>query len=300
MTLSATPFGKHSRRLGWIYIAPALLFFCLFMLYPIFYNVFNSLQDPSTVRGIGLGNYQAMFNDPTFFTALENSLIWVVITTLVEMVIGFFSALLIEAYIVRGRSLFRTLLFLPMVVSPSVIAIVFTNLYAPSYGLLFGLFQQFGLAASFPALLGDPNWATIAVICVNIWQWGGFFVLLYSVGISQIDPSLIDAAEVDGARGFARIRHIFLPLVRSTHFSLMILGVIQALQQFPLIYLMTQGGPAESTQVMATYIFTQGYVDNNMPYASALSVVLLLLALIVVGIQLVAVRGDFSIGRSNN
>ncbi|MHB1627633.1 MAG: carbohydrate ABC transporter permease [Bacilli bacterium] len=244
-------------------------------------------------------NYQTMFNDPIFFVALKNSVLWVVLTTLVEMAIGFFSALLIEAYIVRGRALFRTLLFLPMVVSPSVIAIVFTNLYAPSYGLLFGAFQQLGLAGSFPALLGDPKWATIAVILVNIWQWSGFFVLLYAVGFAQIDPHLIDAAEVDGARGWARIRYIFFPLVRSTHFSLMILGVIQALQQFPLIYLMTQGGPAESTQVLATYIFTQGYVDNNMPYASALSVILLLLAFAIVGIQLMTVRGDFSIGRTN-
>lgn len=299
--LTTTPFGNHSRRFGWFYIAPALLFFVLFMIFPILYNVVNSFRGQSPTQGIGLsfGNYQAMFNDPIFFTALKNSLVWVVITTLVEMAIGFFCALLIEAYIVRGRSLFRTLLFLPMVVSPSVIAIVFTNLYAPNYGLLFGAFQQLGLASSFPALLGDPNWATIAVICVNIWQWSGFFVLLYSVGISQIDPSLIDAAEVDGATGWARIRHIFLPLVRSTHFSLMILGVIQALQQFPLIYLMTQGGPAESTQVLATYIFTQGYVDNNMPYASALSVVLLLLALAIVGIALTVVRGNFSIGRSD-
>lgn len=297
--MSTTPFGKHARRFGWIYIAPAILFFGLFMLFPILYNILNSFKNPSGLQGIGLENYRTMFSDPVFLIALKNSVTWVLLTTFVEMAVGFFSALLIEAYIVRGRALFRTLLFLPMVVSPSVIAIVFTNLYAPNYGLLFGVFQQLGLAGVFPALLGDPKWATLAVIIVNIWQWSGFFVLLYSVGIAQIDPYLLDAAEVDGARGWARIRYIFFPLVRSTHLSLMILGVIQALQQFPLIYLMTQGGPAESTQVLATYIFTQGYVDNNMPYASALSVILLLLALAIVGVQLVAVRGDFSIGRPN-
>lgn len=120
---------------------------------------------------------------------------------------------------------------------------------------------------------------------MNVWQWCGFFVLLYCVGIAQVDSELLAAAAIDGATGFARVRYVVWPLVRSTHVSLIVLGTIQALQQFPLIWLMTQGGPANASQTLATYIFQTGFVENEMPYASAVAVVLFALALIFVAVE---------------
>jgi raffinose/stachyose/melibiose transport system permease protein len=292
------PYGKNARRIGWIYVVPCLALFAIFLAFPIVYNIFNSLlhDTGSGTTNWSLQNYTQIATDNVFWTAVRNSLIWVVCTTLIQMALGFFIALLLERVIVRGRAIYRTILFLPMAITPTVIAIVFQNIYAPQYGLLFGLFQQFGTANHFPDLLGSPAIATYAVIVVNIWQWVGYYILLYSVGIANIDSELIAAAEVDGARGWARARHIYFPLVRSTHLALLILGPIQALQQFPLIYLMTSGGPANSTQVMATYIFQKGYVENDMHYASAISVILLLIALVIAGIELLATRGEFAIG----
>ncbi len=266
-----------------LYVAPAFVLFAAFILFPILANIGASLVGR---RGrIGLANYTLAAHDPVFWTALENSLLWVMLSLALEIAAGFALAVLIELYLPRGRAIFRTLLFLPMVITPSVIALVFTTLYAPDYGLLFGLFNWLGLAGSFPALLGTPATATLAIILVNVWQWSGFFVLMYCVGIAAIDHALLDAAEIDGARGFGRLRHIIWPLCRGTTVSLIVLGTIQALQQFPLIYLMTEGGPANASQTLATYIFQTGFADNEMGYASAIAVVLFVLALVLVAIE---------------
>ena len=288
-----TPFGKYSRTIGWFYVLPALAFSLLFLLYPVVYNVINSFH---TGQGLGFGNFGALFHDQIFGMAFRNSVIWVVVTTLIQMVLGFIVAFVLENYAQRFRVVLRTLFFLPMAITPTVSAIVFGNIYAPQYGLLYGVFQALGISDKFPTLLGNPHLATYAVQVVNIWQWLGFYVLMYSVGIASMDTEILSAADIDGAFGWKRIRHVVLPMLRSTHWSLLVLGSIQALQQFPLIYLMTEGGPANTTQVMATYIFQKGFVENQMPFASAISVIMLLLALLLAGLQLMATRGDFSIG----
>jgi raffinose/stachyose/melibiose transport system permease protein len=288
-----TPFGKSSRLTGWLYVVPALVFVLIFLFYPVIFNVYNSLK---TGTGIGFGNFGTLFQDPIFGVAFRNSILWMIVTTLIQMIFGFILAYLLENYLRRFQVAVRTVLFLPMAVTPTVSAIVFGNIYAPQYGLLFGLFKKIGLADHFVTVLGDPHFATFAVMVVNIWQWLGFYVLMYSVGISALSTDVLAAADVDGAVGWKRIRYVILPMLRSTHWSLLILGSIQALQQFPLIYLMTEGGPANSTQVMATYIFQKGFAENQMGYASAISIILLLLALILSGLQLIFTRGDFSIG----
>jgi len=266
-----------------LYVLPAALLFCLFILLPILSNIAASLVSE---RGrFGLDNYVMAAADPVFWVAVENSLLWVVLTLVLQIAVGFFLAVLIEIHLPRGKGLFRSLLFLPMVITPSVIAIVFTTIYAPEYGLLYGVFAWLGLANSFPALLGTPSTASIAIIFVNVWQWSGFFVLMYCVGIAAIDREYLDAAAIDGARGWSRIRHIIWPLCRGTTLSLIVLGTIQALQQFPLIDLMTQGGPANASQTLATYIFQTGFTENEMHYASAIAVVLFLLALILVALE---------------
>jgi len=295
--VQATPYGQASRRTSWLYVVPCLLLFGAFLAFPIIFNVVNSLShaSPSGALAWGLRNYQDLAADSVFWVAFRNSLLWVVCTTLVQMALGFILAVLLERMVTRGRAVYRTLLFLPMAITPTVIAIVFENIYAPQYGLLYGLFAHFGHGESFPVFLGDPRTASFAIMVANVWQWVGFYVLMYSVGIANIDMELVDAAAVDGATGWARVRYIYFPLVRATHLSLLILGPIQALQQFPLIYLMTEGGPANSTQVMATYIFQKGFVENSMHYASAISIILLLVALVIAGIELIATRGDFAI-----
>jgi len=279
--------GRRRARAGggtaWLYAMPALLMFAVFILYPIAANIIESLVDAH--GSATAANYQQAATDPVFWTALRNSVVWVVLSVALETAIGFGLGLAIAMYIPRAQALFRTLLFLPMVVTPSVVALVFTTIYAPDYGLIFGLFNSLGLGGSFPAILGDPATATVGVILVNVWQWCGFFVLMYCVGLAQVDRELLSAAAIDGATGFALVRHVIWPLLRPATTSLIVLGTIQALQQFPLIFLMTEGGPANSTQTLATYIFQTGFTLNEMHYASAIAVVLFVLSLGIIMLQ---------------
>lgn len=268
---------------AWLYVLPALLVFAVFIAYPIVGNVVTSLVGPH--GGTTLANYRQAGTDTVFWTALRNSAIWVVLCAIFEIAIGFALALAIEMHIPRGQVVFRTLLFLPMVITPSVIALVFTTIYAPDYGLLSGIFNSLGIGQYFPVILGDPATATYGVIAVNVWQWCGFFVLMYCVGLAQIDRELLAAAAIDGAVGFARVRYVIWPLLASTTMSLAVLGTIQALQQFPLIFLMTEGGPANSTQTLATYIFQTAFVLDEVHYASAVAVVLFVLALALIVLQ---------------
>lgn len=276
-----------------LYVLPAAVLFGVFIAEPIVANLLSSMIGPH--GRAGLANYRAALADPVFATAIENSLLWVVVSLVFEIAIGFALALLIELYLPRGRAIFRTLLFLPMVITPSVIALVFNTLYASDYGLLYGAFRAVGLADAFPSPLGAPSTASLAIIAVNVWQWSGFFVLMYCVGLAAIDRELLDAAAIDGARGWRRVRHILWPLCGGTTISLVVLGTIQALQQFPLIYLMTEGGPADSSQTLATYIFQTGFVEGQMHYASAIAVVLFLLALALVAIEYRLAGGGFSL-----
>ena len=276
-----------------LYVLPAAALFAIFIAEPILANLVSSAIAPH--GRVGFANYTAAAADPVFATAIENSLLWVVVSLAFEIAIGFALALLIELSLPRGRAVFRTLLFLPMVITPSVIALVFNTFYASDYGLLYGAFRAVGLADAFPSLLGAPATASLAIIAVNVWQWSGFFVLMYCVGIAAIDRELLDAAAIDGARGWRRVRHILWPLCRGTTVALVVLGTIQALQQFPLIYLMTEGGPADSSQTLATYIFQTGFVEGRMHYASAIAVVLFLLALVLVAAEYRLAGGGFSL-----
>ena len=276
---------------AWLYVAPALLVFAVFIVYPLLANLGQSLL--ASNGAASLGNYRQARADPVFWTALRNSIVWVVLCVIAETAIGFVLALAIEMHIPRGRVVFRTLLFLPMVITPSVIALVFTTIYAPEYGLLYGVFDSLGIAGSFPAILGDPSTATFGVIAVNVWQWCGFFVLMYCVGLAQLDRELLAAAAIDGAVGMGLVRHVIWTLLRPTTTSLAVLGTIQALQQFPLIFLMTEGGPADSTQTLATYIFQTAFVLNQAHYASAVAVVLFVLALLIIMLQ-------YRIGRASS
>jgi ABC-type sugar transport system permease subunit len=276
--------GRGWRELeAWFYVLPGLAVFAVFIAYPITANIVASLFGPH--GDATLANYRQASGDAVFWTAMRNSAVWVVLCVVFEAAIGFVLALAIEMYIPRGRVAFRTLLFLPMVITPSVIALVFSTIYAPDYGLLFGMFDSVGLGGHFPAILGDPATATYGVIAVNVWQWSGFFVLMYCVGLTQIDRELLAAAAIDGAVGFARVRYVIWPLLYPVTTSLVVLGTIQALQQFPLIFLMTEGGPADSTQTLATYIFQTGFVLNEMHYASAVAVVLFVLSLALIVVQ---------------
>jgi raffinose/stachyose/melibiose transport system permease protein len=261
------------------------------MLYPILYNIIRSFSNSKSI----FANYSALFARPAFESSFANTLRWVVFSGIFEIVIGFILAMLIEFYIVRGRAFYRAILFLPMVVTPTVIALVFTTLYAPDYGAVYGLVRAIGLGTHFPALLSNPDTVTYALIAVNVWQWLGWFVLLYSVAISQIDRGIIDAAAIDGASGRRLWTQLIIPMVRPMTYTLTIFAIIQALQQFAIVYIATNGGPGNSSQVMGSYVYKLAFVDNRVSISASLATLLFGLSFILVGFVFVLAKGRFTI-----
>lgn len=266
-----------------LYVLPALILFAVFVLYPIFFIFQASLMEwNGFAQGkiVGLDNYRKLFtNDRAFALAIRNSFFWIFLTIFPQMIIGFFLALMLNAP-VWGRNVYRAIFYLPAIISPVVIGIVWRRIYNPFGGFLAGVADMTGLDFLSQAYLGNTRSAIFAVIAVNVWQWTGWSMLLYLAGLQGIDSEMLDAANVDGVNAWQRVRHILWPLLTHVHTTLILLGVIGALQTFALVHVMTEGGPNNATQMLPTYIFQTAFAQMKMGYASAVSVVLLLLALL--------------------
>lgn len=288
--------NKVSARL---FLAPAVIFFVLFIAYPIEFIVQGSFFKWSTLANmqfVGLDNYLALMQDKVFGITLRNSLYWIAVTVFVQMLFGFIFAYIIEEKFHRGKSLYRTVFFIPVVTSVVAIAILFKNMFSPYQGLITNALYRVGFKGPFN-WLGDITSAIFGVIAVNIWEWTGWSMLLYIAGISQISTDIKEAAKIDGAKGFRLILGIYLPLLSSVHKSLVMLGIIGSLQTFALVYSMTSGGPNSASEMPGTYIFRMGFSVQQMGYASAISVVILLVALILTVTQVVTVGSGNFIGK---
>ncbi|MDH3659249.1 MAG: sugar ABC transporter permease [Alphaproteobacteria bacterium] len=277
-------------RQGLLFILPALLPFLVFVLYPAFYIFYASLFAWDGVNQavfVLFDNYIRMFtSDAAFWLALRNAVYWAFLTIFPQMFLGFLIALVLTSGI-PFQTFFRAVFYVPAIVSPVVIGIVWQRIYNPFGGLL----SDAGLATGFGFLmtpfLADTKIAIFSVIVVNVWQWTGFSMLLYIAGLQEIPDEILDSAKVEGADTWQTIRHIVWPMLKHVHLTLILLGIIGTLQTFPLVYIMTGGGPNHATETLPNYIFLQAFKLQSMGYASALSVVLLLLAL---GLSLFQVR----------
>lgn len=291
---AADEFDKTARRRGrtrrtlrsfsnFLYVLPALVLFAVFVLYPIVFIFQASVLEWngfSEGKYVGFANYIKLFtNDRAFALAMRNSFYWIFLTIFPQMFIGFFLDLLLNSR-VWGRNIYRAIFYMPAIVSAVVIGIVWRRIYNPFGGFLSGLADVSGLDFLAQPYLADTKVAIFSVIAVNVWQWTGWSMLLYLAGLQGIDQEMLDAADVDGVNAWQRVRHIYWPLLRHVHSTLILLGVIGALQTFALIHVMTEGGPNNATQMLPTYIFQTAFEQAQMGYASAVSVILLLLALV--------------------
>lgn len=293
---------KQSRISGYLFITPAIIFFMVFIAYPILfigYGSFFNWSSLSNMKYAGFDNYIKLFQDEVFGITLKNSLFWIVITIAVQAAIGFILAYIIEENLTKYKSFFRTLFFIPVVTSVVVIAILFKNMFSPYQGLITNVIYSLGINGPLD-WLGNVNSAIFAIIVVNIWEWTGWSMLLYIAGISQIPEEIKEAAEIDGANGFKKITNIFLPMLSSVHKSLIMLGIIGSLQTFALVYNMTNGGPNSASEMPGTYIFRMGFKVQQMGYASAISIVILLIALIFTVVQVATIGSGNFIGKGES
>jgi raffinose/stachyose/melibiose transport system permease protein len=275
--------------LHYLYVLPAVLMFLVFIVYPILWVISESLHGNGNSRPgvfVGLDHYRQVFQDPVFWRVLLNMFLWGLITIPVQMVIGGTIAYLIERHTTRSKTFFRVMFFLPVITSVSVITIVWSQMYAPYYGIIQEYVKRVGVQLT-NSPLGDPGLVIYALILVNIWQWTGFSMIMYVAGLNNIPGELWDAAKIDGASGWKLAICIIVPLLSPVTRSLLLLGVIGTLQTFPIVHLMTDGGPDHASEIFGTYIFKQGFVIGDIGYASALSTLVLIIALVLTVIQIV-------------
>ena len=274
-------WDRNQRRvIPYLFIAPNMIVFTVFVFVPIVFAFFMSLNEWSLIGDpifIGLGNYVDMAQDADFWTAFLNTLIYTVGTVPTSMALGLAVAVGLNRKL-PGRALLRSIYFVPVIISLVATALIASWMFNDNYGVINNALGALGLE-SVP-WLSSPRWAMPSLIITTLWIRLGFNMVVYLAALQSIPTELYDAARVDGATGRRRFRHITWPLLRPTTFLLLILNVIYSLHVFDLIYVMTGGGPGFATTVLVQYIYQQAFQESQMGYASAIGVVLYLMLLI--------------------
>ncbi|MFB9377425.1 carbohydrate ABC transporter permease [Kineococcus gynurae] len=275
--------GRHHWRrwLGsYALLAPALVLFGVFVLYPLFQAVRISLTN-STGIGIpdfvGLDNYRRMASDPAFWQAARNTVLLAVVSVPTSLAAGFSIALLLRDRL-PARGLFRAIFLAPYVISGVVVAMAGRWIFDENVGIVDRTLAGLGVAG--PQWQSNPKAAAISIFVMLFWARVGLVVVLYLSALQGIDEDLLEAAELDGASRGQRIRLIVWPLLRPTTFFVTVLMVIEVFQTFDVIRVMTGGGPAGATEILVTYAYGQGFQARREGYGSAIGVVVFVVVLL--------------------
>lgn len=285
---------RHKIDVGLLFVLPALSAYTLYVAWPVISTVQFSFLDWDGISPdrtfVGLQNYIDLFSrDRGFRSSISNNLLWSVVVVGTLMALGF-----VIAYVLSGplrlRNLYRTAFFLPTAASLVVVAFVWRYIYSASVGPLNAFLREIGLDGFTRTWLSDPEVTIFAVMGVAIWFLLGFFIVVFLAAISAIPKELFESAEIDGAGSLARMRHIAFPLTSTARRALLILGLIYAVNEFGFVFFLSRGGPFHASEVMAFQIYDQSFVLNRTGYASALTIVLLLVSLAITIPQLVLLR----------
>lgn len=273
--------GRRRRRLELaFFIVPALVFYLAFVLYPILQAVHYSLYNWSGLGTlsdfIGIGNYRDAFNDPEFTGAIKHNFVLVGLSLLVQFPIALGVALLLNRPF-RGRRAARIVFFAPYVLSEAITAVIWLLILQPD-GLVDRGFESVGLGGAVHLWLADLSLVLFTMFVVITWKYVGFGIILLLAGLQGIPQELHEAAAIDGAGSWNMVRYITLPLLGPTIRIWGFLAIIGSLQLFDLVWIMTQGGPAESSNTMATYMFNNGFVRYQFGYGSAVAVILFVIS----------------------
>lgn len=269
----------------YIMLIPWILVFLIFWLYPILYTGYLSLTDYQTltnsVKYVGLKNYKTIFNDNIFWIALRNTVLFTLGTVPFTVSIALILANLLNNKLVKFRNFFRASYFLPSVTSLVVISLIFTNLYS-SDGYINIILKSLGLPTSQLGWLNNTKTSLLSIMIMDIWSACGYYMVIFLAAIQSIPEHLYDAAKLVGAKPFYVLRRITIPLIKPTIAFVLIVNIIKSFQVFMEIYIMTKGGPLNSTTTLVYMIFTNAFEKTDtLGYASAIAYVLFILLLII-------------------
>jgi ABC-type sugar transport system permease subunit len=280
----------RGRKSPFLFLMPGILYLAVWVYYPIAKNFYLSLLASGATRGedfhfVGLENYGRLLSDDLFSRALLHNLAWVALSIVVPVVIGLILAVLLTER--RARLFYAAVFFLPVTVAPIMAAIVWGWIYNPTFGALNQLLGLIGLGALKHPWLGDAGTALVSVNMIGSWGYYGFCTLIFLAGLQGIDPEIYEAARIDGANSLQRFWSITLPLLKPTLIFVLVYTIIGSMKFFDIIYVATKGGPDNSTQIVAVYMFDLFIRQGEVTYAAAMSVVLTAIILVM---SLVVIR----------
>jgi multiple sugar transport system permease protein len=271
---------------GWAFVLPATFLVVLFGIVPIGWAFLLSLQQNDLLtapRYVGLENYRNLLHDPVFRDSVRRTIVYTLLFVPLSVGGALGLAILLNAKI-RFSRLYRTAVFIPVATSTVATAIIFNWLLDPTYGLANFLLGKVGLGPY--GYFTDPDQAMYAIVAMTVWGWVGFDVIIYLAALQGISPDIMEAAELDGSRGWATFRHITLPLLSPATLFLVVWSTINALQVFDEIYVTTRGGPLQATTVIVYYLYSQAFQFFHAGYAAAIALVLFAGTLVFSVIQL--------------
>jgi len=284
-----SPMARRENLTGWLWASPWILGFLIFTLGPMLASVYYSFTEYAILvppKWVGLANFRTIFTeDEFFFQALKVTFVYSLISVPLNLCVGFLVAILLNQDI-RGVAVWRTIYYLPSVVSGVAVALLWQWIFNADFGLANYLLGLMGIQG--PSWLLDPAWALPSLIVMSLWGVGGGMVI-YLAGLQSVPTALYEAAEIDGAGGLRRFIHVTLPMVSPVIFFNLVMGIIGSLQTFTQAFIMTGGGPRRATYFYMLHLYNNAFQWLKMGYASALAWILFF---IILGLTLLVLRSS--------
>jgi ABC-type sugar transport system permease subunit len=275
----------------YMFIAFPLLIYTVWVIGPMLYTFYLSLTDwdgVSAMNFIRLKNYSRLFRDRVFYTAFLNNIKWIGSFVTIPIAAGLALAMALNRS-VPGSKVFKAVFFFPMVLSFVVMGLIWSWMYQPDSGIINSVLRLIGLEDLTRGWLSDPKLVIWSIIFTGIWRQVGYVMLLYLAGLQSVNTDLVDASRVDGAGPWQSFRHVIFPQLAPITVVVIVISIIDALRAFDLVYVMTRGGPFNSSQVLATFMYNEAFWNYRMGYGASISVVLFMISLLFIFIYLIRV-----------
>lgn len=288
----ATRLLEDERWLAAALLLPAVVLLSLFIAYPFVEGVWLAVTDARVgIAGhfVGLQNFEALWNDSIFRVAVRNTFVYTGVASVFKLGLGLWLALLLNRNF-RGKAFTRAFILLPFIIPTVLSTFAWKWMFDPTFSVINWTLFHLGLIHARINWLGDPDLALISVIVVNVWRGVPFFAISLLAGLQTINPELQEAAAIDGARPWQRFWHVTWPLLLPVTMVVLLFSVIQTFADFQLVYVLTGGGPANATQLFATYAYQIGVGTGLLSQGAAISLAMFPFLLIVVVVQLLYIR----------
>ncbi|MHA0856528.1 carbohydrate ABC transporter permease [Paenibacillus sp. CMAA1364] len=269
------------KRYIFLFLAPTILFLCVFLLYPMLQTVYYSFTDwynfSQHKTFTGLANYKQLIDDPIVWISFKNTLVLILGALVFQVGIGLVLALLVDS-IKKGFKFFRTVFFFPIIISGTAIGLMFSLIYNYDYGLLNALMRMLHL----PEKVWLTEKSSIYLVLIPIlWQYVGFYFVIFLTGISKISGEIYESAELDGITGFKKSIYITIPLLRDVIAVTLTLATAGALRVFDVVYIVTKGGPLNSSELLSTYMYNKAFNGQNVGYASTIVIAMMIVGVVI-------------------